>query len=229
MMNHLYRNELVGATLFDQCMHKYFIDEPAAKAVKNRAAYLLEKIRGCIQNTPGDVVRILAVASGPAMEQQMFIKDAAKHAGKKVQFTCLDQDEESLKHAQKQIMSIDRFVASGFEFKFINLAIKNILARGVPDGGYDLIYSAGLFDYFTDPVAQMAGAKLFEGLNKNGTLVIGNFSKDNPSRPFMEMVLEWHLLYRSPDEMAALFKGLDPNLKVEKEPLGINLFAIMKK
>ncbi len=52
MMNHLYRDELVGKTLFDQCMHKYFIDEPAGAAVKNRGQYLFEKITELFKSTP---------------------------------------------------------------------------------------------------------------------------------------------------------------------------------
>jgi extracellular factor (EF) 3-hydroxypalmitic acid methyl ester biosynthesis protein len=229
MMNHLYRNEMVGSSLFDQCMHKYFIDEPAGQAVKNRGYYLLEKIKETVQSTKKSKIKILAVASGPAMEQQLFLKNCPEFRGRDIEFVCIDQDEESLKHAQREILSIDRFAKSGFEFRFRNLAIKNILARGLPEQDFDLIYTAGLFDYFTDPVALLAAQKLFAGLKDNGTLIIGNFSKDNPSQPFMEMVLEWHLLYRSVQEMTTLFGQVGKSLTIEKESLGINLFAVIKK
>ena len=115
MMNHVYRDELVGHSLFNQCMHKYFIDEPAAQAVKNRGQYLLQKIKDVISKSNKSEVNILAVASGPAMEQQLFLKESAAFAGKKVNFLCIDQDEESLKHAQRQMMSIERFVKSGYK------------------------------------------------------------------------------------------------------------------
>lgn len=228
MMNHLYRDERVGKSLFDQCMHKYFIDEPAGVAVKNRGRYLVEKIKSVVARVPSKKVRILAVASGPAMEQQLFLKEVAHSAGKQIEFVCIDQDEESLKHAQRQIQSAERFIKSGHTFKFVNLAIKNIIGRGLPEKDFDLIYTAGLFDYFTDPVAQLAATKLFEGLNPGGELVIGNFSKDNPSVPFMEMVLDWHLIYRSVEDLHRLFGGIDKHMVVEDEPLKINLFACMK-
>lgn len=229
MMNHLYRNEPVGRTLFDQCLHKYFIDEPAGQAVKNRGYYLLEKIKELVAKSDKKLIRILAVASGPAMEQQLFLKESKAFPSKDIEFTCIDQDEESLKHAQRQLFSIERFVRSGYSFNFTNLAIKNIIARGLPEKGYDLIYTAGLFDYFSDPVAQVAGQRLAEGLAPDGSLIIGNFSKNNPSQPFMEMVLEWHLLYRSPEDMMRIFKGIGSSVEIEQEKLGINLFAVIKK
>lgn len=214
-------------------MHKYFIDEPAGQAVKNRGLYLLEKIKGTVSKSHKDKIRILAVASGPAMEQQLFLKEFAqakeKWAGKSVEFVCIDQDEESLKYAQHQLLSLNRIVRSQCNFKFVNLAIKNILVQGLPEGNFDLVYTAGLFDYFTDPVAQMAAKKLFEGLAADGQLIIGNYSTENPSRPFMEMVLEWHLIYRSKDQLKKLFMGLGKEVHIEQEKLGINLFAVINK
>ncbi len=64
-----------------------------------------------------------------------------------------------------------------------------------------LIYSAGLFDYFTEPVAQMAASKMLASVKPGGRVIIGNFSKDNPCVPFMELVLDWHLIYRSEEDL----------------------------
>lgn len=230
MMNHLYRDELVGKTLFDQCMHKYFVDEPAGAAVKNRSQYLNEKITQLFVATPStQPLKILSVASGPAIEQQIFLQNGNKFYGRTAEFTCLDQDEESLKHAHRQLNSIERFVHSGFTFKFNNMAIRNIIAGGCPETDYDMIYSAGLFDYFTEPVAQMAAQKMLAAVKPGGHLIIGNFSKDNPSVPFMELILDWHLIYRSEEDLLRMFKGMGSKIWVEKEPLGVNLFVVIKK
>lgn len=230
MMNHLYRDEIVGKSFYDQCIHKYFVDEPAGAAVKNRGQYLNEKIRNLFATTsPKQSLKILSVASGPAMEQQIFLQNSKEFHGRKAEFTCLDQDEESLKHAQRQLQSIERFTQSGFEYRFNNMAIRNVLARGCPDTDYDLIYSAGLFDYFTEPVAQMAARKMLDSVKSGGHVIIGNFSKDNPSTPFMELILDWHLIYRSPQDLLRIFDGMGSKIWVEKEPLGINLFVVIQK
>lgn len=230
MMNHLYRDEMAGKSFYDQCMHKYFVDEPAGAAVKNRGHYLYEKITQLFADTPEkQPLKILSIASGPAMEQQLFLQNGKKFHGRAAEFTCLDQDEESLKHAQLQLQSINRFVQSKFTFKFNNMAIRNVIARGCPEADYDLIYSAGLFDYFTEPVAQMTAQKMLDAVKPGGQVIIGNFSKDNPSTPFMELILDWHLIYRSEEDLLRIFKGLGSKVRVEKEPLGINLFVVIEK
>lgn len=230
MMNHLYRNEVTGRTLFDQCMHKYFIDEPAGVAVKNRGQYLVEKLSQVFKaHSATSPLKIISVASGPAVEQQLFLQGAKEFYGRPVTFTCLDQDEESLKHAQKQIGSLERLVKSGFKFEFKNLAIRNVIVSGLPDQDYDLIYSAGLFDYFTEPVAQMATQKMLASLKPGGKLIIGNFSTENPCVPFMELLLDWNLIYRSKDDLERMFKGFGSKVYVEKEPLGVNLFVVIEK
>lgn len=230
MMNHLYRAEVTGRTLFDQCMHKYFVDEPAGVAVKNRGAYLEAKLAQLIKaHSPAEQMKIISVASGPAVEQQLFLQNHREFYGRNVSFTCLDQDEESLKHAQKQIGSIERFVKSGFKFQFRNLAIRNVIAGGLPEKDYDLVYSAGLFDYFTEPVAQMAAQKMLACLKPGGKLIIGNFSTENPCAPFMELWLDWNLIYRSKEDLERMFKGFGSKVYVEKEPLGVNLFVVIEK
>lgn len=230
MMNHLYRGEIAGRTLYDQCMHKYFVEEPAGLAVRNRGYYLLEKLKELFAQHPmQEPLKIISVASGPAVEQQMFLQESRSHYGRPVSFTCLDQDEESLKYAQRQIGSIERFVKSGYDFQFRNLAIRNVIARGLPEKDYDLVYSAGLFDYFTEPVAQMAAQKMMTSLKPGGRLIIGNFSKNNPSADFMELWLDWNLIYRSPEDLERIFGGLGGKLTIEKEPLGVNLFVVIEK
>lgn len=230
MMNHLYRAEITGRTLYDQCVHKYFVEEPAGQAVKNRGTYLVAQMKKLMQATPThQPLKIISVASGPAVEQQLFLQEGKEFFGRPVEFTCLDQDEESLKHAQRQIGSIDRFVKSGFKFNFKNLAIRNVIVAGLPGDNYDMIYSAGLFDYLTEPVAQMAAQKMMAGLKPGGQLVIGNFSTENPCTPFMELWLDWNLIYRTPEDLQRMFKGFGSKVWVEKEPLGVNLFVVIEK
>lgn len=229
MMNHLYRGESVGETLFDQCMHRYLIEEPAAQAVKNRSRYLLQKIFSAVEKSKNEKIRVLAVASGPAKEIQLFLNDNFKFKNKKIEFVCIDQDAESLKHAQKEILSIERFAKTGHQFKFLNLAIKNILVNGLPENNFDLIYTAGLFDYFTDSVAISAAKSLYNGLAESGELIIGNFCKSNPTRALMEIILDWHLIYRTRDDLLRIFGQIGKTVEIEQEQLGINLFALINK
>lgn len=228
MMNHVYLRETRGDTLFGKCLQRYFVDEPAGKAVRNREIYLRAKLQQTVLNAPADqTIKILSVASGPAFEIQNLIRDPAFVAGN-VEFTLLDQDTDALKHAQRKIIEASRSHKKAISLKLLNMNIKEVIKNGLPEGDYNLIYSAGLFDYFTDPVAIYAAQQLFKGLKQGGHLIIGNFSMKNPNQFAMGLIMDWNLIYRSEDKMKELFGNIG-TYALEQESQGINLFANMRK
>lgn len=230
MMNIIYRNEAAGQSLFAQCLHRFFVSEPAAKAVRNRSDYLCAKIVETFKSAnPSKPLKFLSIASGPAFEVEKFLRVAKAFNGQAAEFHLLDQDENSLKYAQRRLEKLRRELGLNFEIKLFNQAIKNVITRGVAEGGYDLVYSAGLFDYFSDPVAQIAAQKLMNAVAPGGRLTIGNFDVSNPTRFLMELVLDWQLLYRSEEDMKRLFSQIPGQMTIEREGMGINLFCVIRK
>ena len=227
MMNIIYQNNALGESLFAKCLHNYWVKQPAAQAVRNRAQYIQKKIESLVESRNGDHLRFLSVASGPAMEWQNILKDS-KHRSAHLSVTLLDQDESALIHAQRKMRELTQTNPSPITFQYENKAIKNILARGLPEQ-YDMIYSAGLFDYFSDPVAQLAAQKLYDGLKPKGKLIIGNFDVSNPNSIIMDSALDWRLLYRSADDLKVLFQHLGAKISVEQESLNINIFCVIEK
>jgi extracellular factor (EF) 3-hydroxypalmitic acid methyl ester biosynthesis protein len=175
-----------------------------------------------------DKIKILGVASGPAREIQKLYEDHPDIAAR-CEVHLLDQDVEALKFSQRDILEICRNKKIKPNIQFHNLAIKNIINEGLPVGDFDLIYSAGLFDYFTDPVAQFAAIKLHQGLKPGGKLVIGNFNTNNPAQFIMEAIGDWYLIYRDEKQLTQLFSKVTPKLSIEKEIENVNLFAVMEK
>lgn len=226
MMNNVYFNELRGDSLFSKCVQRFFTDNPAGKAVRNRAVYLNHKISDALSRNKNS--KILGVASGPAREIQKFFFDDPVSASK-CEIHLLDQDTEALKFSQKEIFDICRSKGVKPNIHFHNLAIKNIITEGLPLDNFDLIYSSGLFDYFTDPVAQFAAKQLFNGLGEKGELIIGNFGSNNPAQFVMEALGDWYLIYRDEKKLAELYKAITSNLRIESESEGVNLFAILYK
>lgn len=227
MMNIIYRSEPEGASLFAKCLHQYWVQQPAAQAVRNRADYIVGKIKENIKNRDSKSISVLSVACGPAKEWQNILRDN-ELVGCKFFVELLDQDEEALKHAQRKIKEQQLSSSVEAEFEYTKKAIKNILVRGL-EKKYDLIYSAGLFDYFSDPVAQLAALKLYDALNPGGKLIIGNFNVSNPNSLVMDLALDWHLIYRSEDDMHKLFERTGGEIQVETEKLNINLFCVITK
>jgi hypothetical protein len=95
------------------------------------------------------------------------------------------------------------------------------------DRHFDLIWSAGLFDYLADQVFVMVLRRFVPFIRPGGELVIGNFSKNNPSRYWMEAVGDWKLHHRTESELRALAHAAgvdDQRLSIGAEPEGVNLF-----
>lgn len=227
MMNIIYRSSPEGDTLFAKCLHDYWVKQPAAQAVRNRARYIKSKIIDFTANKKEEPSKFLSVACGPAKEWQELLEEGVLSSTNHI-VDLLDQDENALKHVQRKIKEQVYKSKSTIQFNYVNKAIKNIIARGL-DTKYDLIYSAGLFDYFSEPVAQIAAKKLFEALNPGGKLIIGNFNVENPNSIVMDLALDWHLIYRSKADLTRMFDHIGDDLEIESEDLAINLFVVISK
>jgi extracellular factor (EF) 3-hydroxypalmitic acid methyl ester biosynthesis protein len=230
VMNLIYRDENIGSHLFAKCIHRYFVEHPETRAVKNRAVYLGHKIEALLKKeSRREKLKILSVASGPAVEIQRLVQSWNHGDLVDVEIHLLDQDLFSLKHAQSQIREACRLAGKKPTVRFFHQTIKNIVINGLETNDYDLIYSAGLFDYFSDPVAQAAAKQLHNALSPSGQLVIGNFNASTPNKFFMEAALDWHLVFRSEADLTRMYGDIGSNLKVELEPETVNLFCIISK
>ncbi|HXW44951.1 MAG TPA: class I SAM-dependent methyltransferase [Streptosporangiaceae bacterium] len=229
MMNMVYRNESVGRSLFGRSLSRIVLDSDAARAVRNRTDYLTAKIEAAVARAaPDQPARILSVAAGPAMEiQRILQRDAAMLAADRAEIVLLDQDAGALDHATGQIRALAAAAGVKVKLRCINTSIRTVIADGL-HGSYDLVYSAGLFDYLRDRTARAAGARIVEALAPGGTAVIGNFAVANPTRPLMELVLDWALIHRSPDDLRCLFGDLGNGMTIEREAAGVNLFAVIR-
>jgi len=231
MMNIIYRNEQVGTSLFGKCLHAYWLDHSEAKAVRNRSKYLYEILLRVIRDRAGAPLKIGSIACGPSREVQMIIESAAEHELdlSNCEFHLLDQDVNALKYAHEKLWEIVKGTNSPVRLNFINKAIKHVITRRWQDSDFDLLYSAGLFDYFSDPVARMVAKSLFERLKPGGKLVIGNFNLTTPNQFGMRLALDWSLIYRSREDLKRLFGDLEGDFSIEQEPEGVNLFCVIRK
>lgn len=232
MMNMIYHRGKDGASnLFTKCLNQYFLTRPASVAVKNRSFYLKRKLMDLVTKTrdSGQKLRILSLASGPAQEVILALKEMTKADAERIELWLVDQDIESLRYAQRDLRRTTMELDLNPKIYFENMAIKNVLKEGFPVENLDLIYSAGLFDYFTDPVVVMSAQLIIKYLKPGGTAIIGNFDSNNPSRSMMEAVLDWNLIHRTEAEMLGLFSQATKKVKVEKEESKINLFVVMEK
>ncbi len=223
MMNQLYRNDNFSNTLFGSCVERAvnLHDEPTA--VRNRAQYLKEKIISKIRSR-NDRIKILAVACGPAEELKQSISQLSQSELDRVDFYLLDQDVDALLYAQQNIKSHLNVEEKKMNLHLVHKSIKDILLTGL-DMKFDMIYSAGLFDYFSDAVASRACRALTKNLNKQSNLIIGNFNIASPNWFGMLALFDWFLILRSEEDLKRIFNVQGAQINIEKEPRNVNLFC----
>jgi len=200
-----------------RCWDEFFHAQPAPRAVRNRKDFLVALLRD-VATRCSPVGSVLNVGSGPGRDILEFfeaIPDAP------LQVTCIDNDLRAITYAANLCKSLTAHVS----FRCANAL------RYRPKESFDLIWSAGLFDYLNDRQFFSVMRRLYAALKPGGELVIGNFGSNNPSRSYMELLGQWFLHHRSVDDLRQLAATLEvPRelVRIDSEPEGINLFLRLR-
>jgi extracellular factor (EF) 3-hydroxypalmitic acid methyl ester biosynthesis protein len=196
---------------WDEFAHRF----PAVIAVVNRKKLAIEILNQLNERAAVDGEKsVLILGSGPATEVNEYLRDAEENH---LVFDLVDLDQRAIDYAKNK--NRDYLHCMRFENK-------NVI-RYVPENQYDLIWSAGLFDYFKDKHFVFLVKKFYPCVKPGGELIIGNFSLENPSRKIMEVLGDWFLFHRSREELLnfASQAGIPPSkASVLSEPIGVNLF-----
>ncbi|MFP4470953.1 MAG: class I SAM-dependent methyltransferase [Bacteroidota bacterium] len=197
----------------------FFHTFPAAIAVVNRKRLAIDVLLDLNDRSDGQDKNVLILGSGPVTEVHEYFLGADENH---LQFDLLDLDKRAISYAKSKHKA---------NLHCMNFHNHNVI-RYVPEKKYDLIWSAGLFDYFKDKHFVYLLKKYYAYVKEGGEMIIGNFNVENPSRKIMEVLGDWFLYHRSEEELVkfAIQAGI-PRDKAEviTEPLGINLFLKVKK
>jgi len=234
MMKMIYANDYQGDSTFSKLLDKHPLEHPAAQAVRNRRGLIakhVNHVRDDSPAAPGEKLKVLSVACGPACE----LKDVlvAPEDCRHFHFTLLDQDRGALYEAAELIHEIESSLNTKIHVDYLNESVRTMLATPHLKnkwGQFHFIYSMGLFDYLTPPVAAAVLSKLYQLLKPGGELVIGNFHISNPSRYYMEYWLDWVLYYRSEEDFRHLLRDApDAEIEVSFEDTGVQMFLQVRK
>jgi len=140
-------------------------------------------------------------------------------------FHCVDQDAEANEYAKKLLQ--------GIKTDHVELHWENRNAfRFQPKRFYDLVWSAGLFDYLNDRLAIALIKNMWKWTADGGTMVVGNFHQNNPTRNYMEWGLDWVLIHRTEEDFMRLCHeaGIpDECVRFDYEPFHTIIFCIAEK
>lgn len=233
MMNMLYRSPYEGDTLFGQAMNLCFTNEPAAIANKNRISYINDVIVKLFECWPAyDQVNVMSIGCGPAFEIGALLSLNPRFGGR-LHVTLVDQDARAIAHCKE---TFRQYECTGVKIDYHSERLRTFLSPTAErkfTRRYQLIYSAGLFDYFDDRVFCKVAEVLYGSLlAESGTLMIGNVAEHNPSRWVMEYFTKWFLQHRSAEQLKKLAGAFAPTARdivVDAEPSGVNLFLKVRK
>lgn len=190
----------------------FFHKQAAPNAVRNRKEYFKKLISDKMHAGSMD---LLNVASGPARDLQELYAQLPDPSQLRTQ--CVELDPHAIEYASQLCQTYLQHIA---------FHQKNILRFQTQDR-FDVVWSAGLFDYFEDRIFILALKKFATFVKPGGEIVIGNFSLENPSKNYMELLGDWYLIHRSPETLTrlALDAGFEAHqISIRSENLGVNLF-----
>lgn len=260
MMSYIYRNQFEGKTPFGMFLHKHAVSTVACQAVRNRKQYLTQQI---IRRDGGNILSLAAGPAQEILDvittcrengYKFLALDHDMDTLTKFDFSNQDPRFRYALANAFQIISrsyltarprklMKRFCHPRKDFKGMNFLMGLIKYDLVylKKEEFDLVYSSGLFDYIkTFPLDDDKGTtaltkNLFDLIKPGGSLIIGNFSQNNPRdlRFVMEYIYDWQLIHRTKSDILefarAIPEGDIDSMHIIEDPLKINYFLKINK
>jgi len=237
MVDMMLRDPREGASLFAKVFNVWLLQQDSAAAHRNRIEYLTRKLveTAAAAARAGRRARILNLGCGPAREIQHFMAQSA--LSDCAEFMLLDFNEETLRHAQaaleREQRRHGRSTLVQVQKKSVQQLLKDALrAAPTPQGAnYDLIYCAGLFDYLDDRTCRRLLSFFHQLAAPGGRVLATNVAPSTPNRGSLELILDWHLIYRDAAQVERLCPESIPpeSVRVESEATGQNIFLEIRK
>ena len=230
MMEMIYANQPSGDGKLGEMLDRWFLNSRAAEAVRGRRKLLAEQLNRfatarCRQSEP---LRIMNMACGPNRELFDFLMTFERSNA--VEALCVDIDADALQYTD---LNVNQFSHGATIHLMRENLVKWALGRIRHDfKSQDIIYSAGLMDYFQDKLFIKMIDRCHAQLKPQGVLILGNFGMENQNRNLMDHLLHWSLIYRDEDMLRELFSRSrfgDADIQILSEKQGINLFAVATK
>ena len=237
MVGMMLRDPYEGSSIFAKMLNRAFLESPTVVAHRNRIVHLSARLEKETQRvaSEGRPARIFNLGCGPAQEVQNFL--AHEEVSDKADFLLLDFNDETLSYTTRTLKDLQMRYKRQTSIKFERKSVQQVLkdstrsARSESSPRYDFVYCAGLFDYLSDRVCRRLLQVFYEMVAPGGLVLATNVHVRNPSKHWMECVMDWHLVYRDEQQFRALADGLgtEDAVSIECDPTGVNIFLEIRK
>lgn len=237
MVNMMARDPFEGASLYAKLLNACFLETAPVVAHRNRLTYLEQMLvdEAARARRHAHPLRVFNLGCGPAKEVQNFIQNSS--LSDEVQFTLADFNAETLRDTGQVLRSIQTRCGRRTGIRTVQKSVSQIFKESSrPDSDfsqpqYELVYCAGLFDYLSDMVCTRLMGIFYDMLLPGGLLVATNVDVSNPCRNWMELCVDWHLVYRDAPGMLRIAPASAPRdaISVRSDISGVNIFLEVRK
>jgi SAM-dependent methyltransferase len=179
-------------------------DVGIANAVRERSRAISREIEEMLLR--GRAIRVASLACGHCRE----LDHLSSAQSNRLDIWANDQDALTVEHLRAKLQSSRHQV--------VQATVGAILKGTEVPPPSDLVYASGLFDYLDDRVGSMLLARMAAALRPGGRVIIANLTPDNEEIAFMEAVMDWWMIYRSPNDLrnlAACLEGTEGDFTAE--------------
>jgi len=177
------QHDLTNTSEIGKRLFKYTTRTPLSRTLCRRMKLIAEYIDKFADEVSNPSV--LSVASGHCREADYSTALKSNSLGR---FVALDHDPKSLEALQTQ------YGQYGLEPYELN--VKDLIKGSHDLGQFDLIYSAGLYDYLSTRFAQKLTQCLYDMLKPGGKLLLINIAAQYDEVGYLESYMNWSMIGR---------------------------------
>lgn len=236
-VNMMMRDRFEGSSLFAKLLNAWFLSQPPSEGHRNRLAYFYDKLVAETARAvrTGHKAHIFSLGCGLAWEVQQFM--AKEPLSDRAHFTLADFDAETVGFVRNALTTVKRQFKRVTQFEVLQVSAQQLLLHKALKSAqsakpqFDFVYCGGLFDYLRDGVCKELLQLLYDWTAPDGLVVVTNLHPSNPLRYGMSHLLDWHLIYRTGQQLLALAPSdIAPvNRHVRTDRTGTNLFMELRK
>ena len=233
MVNMMLGEPLDGTSTFAKVLNASALRADAPAAHRNRIQILANTLQAECRKAADArrPLRALNIGCGPAAEIQQFIQES--WLSDNLDIELVDFNQETLDYArsttEKLCREHHRHTKMKFTLKSVNDLIRDATSETkTVENPFDLVYCAGLFDYFGDPTCEALLSLFYDWTAPGGLVVVTNVAPENSTVGFMSHLLEWNLRLRDTEQLAQMAAVLgQPD--VSYDTTGVNVFLTLRK
>lgn len=190
-----HETDLSSTSLLGEKIYRYNATTPLSRTLCKRMKLISGYIDNFVKERPK--AHILSVASGHCRELNYSSALKNKEVGR---YVALDHDKTTLEIIK------DEYGDQGLETA--SVSVSDIVKGKINLGQFDLIYSAGLYDYLGIRFAQRLTEQLYKMLSPGGKLMLINIASNYDEIGYLESYMNWSMIGRGKRELLEIASGL---------------------